>query len=97
MGLRIPALQQISPPEREEQVGIVASDLRRQEWLRQREVTRRNQRPYDLGTEGTLEENRPEAGAVTLRVGTRPVALGTGAAGKILVVALSGASGNAGT
>ena len=39
----------------------------------------------DLGTEGTLEENRPEAGAVTLRVGERSVALGTAAAGKVLV------------
>lgn len=40
----------------------------------------------DLGTEGTLEENRPEAGAVTLRVGDRSVALGTAAAGKVLVI-----------
>ena len=39
----------------------------------------------DIGTEGTLEENRPEAGAVTLRVGERSVALGTAAAGKVLV------------
>lgn len=45
----------------------------------------------DLGTEGTLEENRPEAGAVTLRVGERSVALGTAAAGKVLVTSPSGA------
>ena len=45
----------------------------------------------DLGTEGTLEENRPEAGAVTLRVGERSVALGTAAAGKVLVTSPVGA------
>lgn len=39
----------------------------------------------DLGTEGLLMENRPEAGAVTLRVGQRSVALGTEAASKVLV------------
>lgn len=43
----------------------------------------------DLGTEGTLEDNRPEAGAVTLQVGSRSVALGTSAAGKVLVTPLT--------
>jgi DtxR family transcriptional regulator, Mn-dependent transcriptional regulator len=40
----------------------------------------------DLGTEGELVTNRPEAGALTLRVGDRAVALGHVAAGKVLVV-----------
>ena len=48
----------------------------------------------DLGTEGTLEENRPEAGAVTLRVGERSVALGTAAAGKVLVTSPTVAKGS---
>lgn len=39
----------------------------------------------DLGTEGVLAENRPEAGAVTLQVGSKSVALGIDAAGKVLV------------
>ena len=39
----------------------------------------------DLGTEGQVRENRPEAGAVTLQVGERSVALGATAAGKVLV------------
>ncbi|MDB5351116.1 MAG: Mn-dependent transcriptional regulator [Planctomycetota bacterium] len=39
----------------------------------------------DLGTKGVLVENRPEAGAVTIRVGERAVALGMEAAGKVLV------------
>ncbi len=43
----------------------------------------------DLGTEGVIEDNRPEAGAVTLQVGSRSVALGTSAAGKVLVIPLS--------
>jgi DtxR family Mn-dependent transcriptional regulator len=43
----------------------------------------------DLGTEGVLAENRPEAGAVTLKVGERSVALGTEAAGKVLVQPLA--------
>ncbi len=42
----------------------------------------------DLGTEGTLLENRPEAGAVTLRVAHRSVALGIEAAGKVIVAPL---------
>ncbi len=44
----------------------------------------------DLGTEGVLVENRPEAGAVTIRVGDRPVALGLEAAGKVLVTPVAG-------
>ncbi|HWE35145.1 MAG TPA: metal-dependent transcriptional regulator [Isosphaeraceae bacterium] len=40
----------------------------------------------DLGTVGTLAENRPEAGALVLDVAGRPVALGLDAAGKVLVV-----------
>jgi DtxR family Mn-dependent transcriptional regulator len=43
----------------------------------------------DLGTEGELAENRPEAGALTLRVGGRTVALGIDAANKVLVSPLS--------
>jgi len=39
----------------------------------------------DLGTEGVLQENRPEAGAVTLMVDGRSFAMGTIAAGKVLV------------
>ena len=42
----------------------------------------------DLGTEGLLVENRPEAGAVTIRVGPKAVALGIEAAGKVLVAPL---------
>ena len=40
----------------------------------------------DLGAEGEIAENRPEAGALTLRLGERGVALGLEAAGKVLVV-----------
>jgi DtxR family Mn-dependent transcriptional regulator len=39
----------------------------------------------DLGTEGELAENRPEAGALILRVADRVVALSHDAAGKVLV------------
>lgn len=39
----------------------------------------------DLGTLGELLENRPESGAVSLKVNDRVVALGREAAGKILV------------
>ena len=39
----------------------------------------------DLGTSGEVLDNRPEAGAVVLRVGDRSVALGRDAAGKVLV------------
>jgi len=39
----------------------------------------------DLGTAAELAENRPEAGALVLRVGERSVALGLDAAGKVLV------------
>lgn len=39
----------------------------------------------DLGTVGELTENRPEAGAVALKIGERGVALGRAAAGKLLV------------
>jgi DtxR family Mn-dependent transcriptional regulator len=39
----------------------------------------------DLGTLGELVENRPESGALILRVDERLVALGTEAAGKVLV------------
>jgi len=39
----------------------------------------------DLGTTGEVLDNRPEAGAVVLRVGDRSVALGRDAAGKVLV------------
>jgi DtxR family Mn-dependent transcriptional regulator len=44
----------------------------------------------DLGAEGELAENRPEAGALVLRVGERSVALGLDAAGKVLVTHLNG-------
>jgi len=44
----------------------------------------------DLGTEGVLVENRPEAGAVILRVGDRTVALGHEAAGKVLISPIIG-------
>ena len=44
----------------------------------------------DLGTVGELLENRPEAGAVILRVGDRTVALGHDAAGKVLVIPQDG-------
>ena len=40
----------------------------------------------DLGVRGELTENRPEAGALVLSVGGRPLALGHEAAGKVLVV-----------
>jgi DtxR family Mn-dependent transcriptional regulator len=39
----------------------------------------------DLGTAGELLDNRPEAGAVVVRVGDRAVALGLDAAAKVLV------------
>ena len=39
----------------------------------------------DLGTEGELVENRPEAGALALKIGDRTIALGIEAAGKVLV------------
>jgi DtxR family transcriptional regulator, Mn-dependent transcriptional regulator len=39
----------------------------------------------DLGTNGVLMENRPEAGAVVLRTKDKPMALGFEAAGKVLV------------
>ena len=41
----------------------------------------------DLQTAGEIAENRPESGALIVRVGERPVALGLEAAGKVLVVA----------
>lgn len=41
----------------------------------------------DLGTVATLTENRPEAGALVLQVGARPVVLGHDAASKLLVLA----------
>ncbi len=40
----------------------------------------------DLHAQGTLLENRPEAGAVVCRLGERTVALGLAAAGKVLVI-----------
>lgn len=40
----------------------------------------------DLGAEGEVSENRPESGALTIRLGDRAVALGLEAAGKLLVV-----------
>ena len=40
----------------------------------------------DLGAEGEIAENRPEAGAMVLRIAETLVALGLDAAGKILVV-----------
>lgn len=40
----------------------------------------------DLGTTGDVLENRPEAGALVLKVGERSIALGQQAAGKVLVV-----------
>ena len=40
----------------------------------------------DLGTVGRLEQNRPEAGALIVRVGEQTVALGHEAAAKLLVV-----------
>jgi DtxR family Mn-dependent transcriptional regulator len=42
----------------------------------------------DLGAEGTVAENRPEAGAITLTIGRdgRPLALGNEAAGRVMVV-----------
>lgn len=40
----------------------------------------------DLGAEAELMENRPESGALVLRVGDRPVVLGHEAAGKVLVL-----------
>lgn len=42
----------------------------------------------DLGTEGHLIENRPEAGALIIQVGDRTVALGLEAAGKVIVTAI---------
>ncbi len=47
----------------------------------------------DLGTEGILDENRPEAGAVIVRVGGRTVALGRDEAGKVLVAPILVAAG----
>jgi DtxR family Mn-dependent transcriptional regulator len=44
----------------------------------------------DLGTEGTLTENRPEAGALVLNVRGQAVALGHDAAGKVLVTLTGG-------
>lgn len=44
----------------------------------------------DLGSEGTLVENRPEAGALVLMVAGRPLALGRDAAGKLLVESIPG-------
>lgn len=43
----------------------------------------------DLGTEGALTENRPEAGALLFRSGDQTVALGRDAAGKVLVIPLA--------
>jgi DtxR family transcriptional regulator, Mn-dependent transcriptional regulator len=40
----------------------------------------------DLGAEGELSENRPEAGALVLRIADRTVALGSEAASKVLVI-----------
>ncbi len=42
-----------------------------------------------LATEGSLIENRPEAGAVVFQCGDRTIALGRLAAGKVLVVPLA--------
>ena len=44
----------------------------------------------DLGAEGEVAENRSESGALVVRVGDRPVALGREAAGKVLVVSAAG-------
>ncbi|RUL89236.1 metal-dependent transcriptional regulator [Tautonia sociabilis] len=41
----------------------------------------------DLGAEGLVVENRSESGALVVRVGGRPVAMGREAAGKVLVSA----------
>ena len=41
----------------------------------------------DLGARGAMAENRPEAGALVLRIAGRTVALGQEAAAKVLVVA----------
>jgi DtxR family Mn-dependent transcriptional regulator len=43
----------------------------------------------DLGARGEVVENRAEAGAMTLRIGERAIALGLEAAGKVLVVPTS--------
>lgn len=40
----------------------------------------------DLGAEGEVVENRPEAGALVFRIGDRAVALGQDAASKVLVI-----------
>ncbi len=40
----------------------------------------------DLGIEGSVVENRPESGALIIRVHDRVIALGTDAAGKVVVV-----------
>jgi DtxR family Mn-dependent transcriptional regulator len=45
----------------------------------------------DLGVAGQLVENRPEAGALVVRVGSRVLALGRDAAGKVLVEPAEGA------
>jgi DtxR family Mn-dependent transcriptional regulator len=47
----------------------------------------------DLGTAGVLVENRPESGALILRVDDRILALGLEAAGKVLVTGHGGGSG----
>jgi DtxR family Mn-dependent transcriptional regulator len=47
----------------------------------------------DLNAAGELTENRPEAGAVVIRLDDRSVALGLSAAGKVLVKAASRPSG----
>ncbi len=43
----------------------------------------------DLGARGEVAENRAEAGAITLRIGERSIALGLEAATKVLVVPIS--------
>jgi DtxR family Mn-dependent transcriptional regulator len=40
---------------------------------------------FDLGTVGTVLENRPEAGALVIQVDGQAVALGRDAASKVLV------------
>lgn len=43
----------------------------------------------DLGAVGELTENRPEAGALILRLSDRPIALGLDAASKVLVTTVA--------
>jgi DtxR family Mn-dependent transcriptional regulator len=43
----------------------------------------------DLGTQGEVLENRPEAGALIVKVGDRSVALGIDAASKVMVVPIT--------